>query len=249
MKVFICGGTSGIGLALAKKYLDKDYEVGICGRTKEKIDSIEKHPNLSVYQVDVCDKLMLSKKVSDFSQGNLDIIIAMAGSYANDRTNPYTKEQVSSMLKTNIAGTINALESAREIMLTNNRGHMVVMSSVAALLNYEGASVYSRCKKVVMELGNAYRTALSSFGINVTTIISGYVDTLKLRELNDNDLSKKLFIISEDEAADRIIKAIDDNRNQVIFPKKMKILMNFLSIIPNVILKKLLLKRNSRGNL
>lgn len=246
MKVFICGGTSGIGLALAKKYLDRGYDVGICGRTKEKIDSIEKHPNLFVYQVDVYDKVMLSEVVNDFSRGYLDIIIAMAGSYANDRVQPYTIEQVSNMLKTNIVGTINALESAREIMLSNNKGSMVVVSSVAALLNYEGASVYSRCKKVVLELGNAYRVALSDFGINVTTIISGYVDTLKLRELNNNDLSEKLFIISEDNATDIIIKAIEDNKNQIIFPKKMKILMNFLSRIPNVILRKLLLKRNSR---
>ena len=43
MKIFIAGGTSGIGLAVARKYLEQGHEVGVCGRSQEKIDAIEKH--------------------------------------------------------------------------------------------------------------------------------------------------------------------------------------------------------------
>jgi len=249
MKVFITGGTSGIGLALAQRYLERGYQVGICGRNIEKIGKIDKNDNLSIYKLDVYDKDYFGKIVNDFSKGKLDIMIAMAGSYANNRNSSYKEKEVTEMLKTNIVGTVNALEIAREIMLKNKKGHIVVMSSVAALLDYDGASIYAKSKRVVMELGKAYGEALSNFGIDVTTIISGYVDTLKLKELNNNDTSHKLFIISEEEAVEKILNAIDNKKKEIIFPIKMKILMVFLSKLPKFLLKRILMWKNKKQDI
>lgn len=245
MKIFIAGGTSGIGLAVARKYLKQGYEVGICGRSQEKIDVIEKHEKLKIYRLDTYDKLSFEMAVKDFSNGKLDIMIASAGNYSNSRTRRLTQEEAANMLKVNISGTINAFEIAREIMLKNKKGHIAAISSVAALLEYPGASVYSKSKRVVINLCEAYREALADFGIGVTAVIPGYVDTLKLRELNNNDVSKKPFIMTEKYAADVIVKSIEENRDKIVFPIKMKIAVSILSILPKKILSMILLRKKN----
>lgn len=214
MKIFIAGGTSGIGLAIAEKYLEQGHEVAVCGRNKEKIDKIKKVDKLKIYKFDTYDRKSFEIAVNDFSNGKLDIMIASAGNYSNSRTRRLTQEEAVNMLKVNISGTINAFEIAREIMLKNKKGHIAAISSVAALLEYPGASVYSKSKRVVINICEAYREALSDFGIGVTAIIPGYIDTLKLRELNNNDVSKKPFIMSEEYTADIIIKSIEKNREK-----------------------------------
>ncbi|GAA6325498.1 SDR family oxidoreductase [Fusobacterium ulcerans] len=245
MKIFIAGGTSGIGLAVARKYLEQGHEVGVCGRSQEKIDKIEKHKKLKIYRLDTYDKLSFETAVKDFSKEELDIMIASAGSYSNSRTSRLTQDEAVNMLKVNIAGTLNAFEIAREIMLKNGKGHIAAISSVAALLEYSGASVYSKSKRVVINLCEAYREALSDFGIGVTAVIPGYIDTLKLRELNNNDVSKKPFIMTEEYAADIIIKSIEENRDKIIFPKKMKIAVSILSMFPKKILSMILLRKKN----
>lgn len=245
MKIFIAGGTSGIGLAVARKYLEQGHEVGVCGRSREKIDKIEKHKKLKIYRLDTYDKLSFETVVKDFSKGELDIMIASAGSYSNSRTRRLTQDEAVNMLKVNISGTLNAFEIAREIMLKNGKGHIAAISSVAALLEYSGASVYSKSKRVVINLCEAYREALSDFGIGVTAVIPGYIDTLKLRELNNNDVSKKPFIMTEEYAADIVIKSIEENRDKIIFPKKMKIAVSILSMFPKKILSMILLRKKN----
>ena len=243
MKIFIAGGTSGIGLAIAEKYLEQGHEVAVCGRNKEKIDKIKKVDKLKIYKFDTYDRKSFEIAVNDFSNGKLDIMIASAGNYSNSRTRRLTQEEAVNMLKVNISGTINAFEIAREIMLKNKKGHIAAISSVAALLEYPGASVYSKSKRVVINICEAYREALSDFGIGVTAIIPGYIDTLKLRELNNNDVSKKPFIMSEEYTADIIIKSIEKNREKIIFPLKMKIVVSILSLLPKKILSLILLRK------
>lgn len=245
MKIFIAGGTSGIGLAIAEKYLEQGHEVAVCGRTEEKIAKIKKVEKLKIYKFDTYDREAFEMAVKDFSNGKLDIMIASAGNYSNSRTRKLTQEEAVNMLKVNISGTINAFEIAREIMLKNKKGHIAAISSVAALLEYPGASVYSKSKRVVINLCEAYREALSDFGIGVTAVIPGYIDTLKLRELNNNDVSKKPFIISEEYAANIIIKSIEENKEKIIFPLKMKIIISILSVLPKKILSLMLLRKSN----
>lgn len=242
MKIFIAGGSSGIGLALAKKYLSLNNEVAICGRDLRKLNQLSEIKDLKIYQVDIYNKDEYYNAVLDFSGGNLDLLISVAGIYTNDARKKLSSEETSAMLKTNIVGTLNSFEIGRELMLRKEAGHIVAISSVAGLINYSMATVYSKTKKTVIDIADSYREGLKNFNIKVTTIIPGYINTEKLRDLNNGKIDKKLFIISEDEATDLIIDAISKNKEEYIFPFKMKILIKFLSLLPkgllNIILKK-----------
>lgn len=248
MKIFITGGTSGIGLALAKKYLSQNHEVAICGRSEQKINSLKEYTELKIYKVDVRNKNDLEKAIKDFAKDDLDIMIANAGTYSSNRAKKLNQEATINTLDVNLSGALYALEIARDIMLKNNRGQLVVVSSVAGLLEYPSASVYSKSKRAVNYICEAYREALKGTKISVTTIIPGYVNTERLRELNGEDTNKKPFIISEEEAVDIIIDAISKKKERMIFPLKMKIAAGIISHLPKRLVNFLFLLTNKEND-
>ncbi|MEE2742391.1 MAG: SDR family NAD(P)-dependent oxidoreductase, partial [Bdellovibrionota bacterium] len=81
MKIFITGGTTGIGWAIAEYYLKKGHIVGVCGRSLQKLpaDHTQYGERLRTFEVDVRDKEKLFDAVHSFSEGQLDILLANAG--------------------------------------------------------------------------------------------------------------------------------------------------------------------------
>ncbi len=231
MNIFITGGTSGIGQELAKRYLTMGHRVGICGRRAEK-SLLSPSPALHSYSLDVRDKGALMSAVRDFSQGELDLMIIAAGTYTESILHHLSPEESAAMLQTNIGGTLNALEVARELMLPRQRGHIAAIASVSALLDFPQSSLYSKTKKSVLNLCEAYRAAMAPNGITVTAIAPGYVDTPKLRELNHGNLSAKPCLITCEQAATHIIAGIEQGKELLIFPPGMKRLITLLSLLP-----------------
>lgn len=243
MNVFIAGGTSGIGYSLAQHYLSKGYHVGACGRDVTKIPE-NNFENLNVFQADVCDISSIFSAVNDFLQNeNLDIFINCAGSYADDVAGNISYEEAEEMLQTNILGTVNCFEVARKTMKDQNKGNIAVIASVSGIMDYENSSLYTKTKRSVIQIADAYRRALKPFGISVTTIAPRYVDTLKLRQLNDNDLSKKPFLIDLEAATTIISDAIEKRKKLIIFPAKMKWMMKSLSILPSSLLNIIMFRK------
>ncbi|MGG5210906.1 SDR family NAD(P)-dependent oxidoreductase [Chryseobacterium sp. MIQD13] len=244
MNVFIAGGTSGIGYALAQHYLEKGYRVGICGRNPEKIP--ENRPDhLETFQADVCDTDSIAIAIQSFTAGknSLDIFINCAGSYAEDVAGKISYEEAEEMLQTNILGTVNCFETARKVMKGQKTGSIAVIASVSGILEYENSSLYTKTKRSVIQIADAYRRALKPFGISVTAIAPGYVDTEKLRQLNNNDLSKKPFLTNVETAVSTISAAIENREKLIIFPKKMKWMMRSLSLLPSSLLNIIMFRK------
>ena len=84
----------------------------------------------------------------------------------------------------------------------------------------------------MIEVCNTYRTALKPFSISVTTIVPGYVNTAKLRALNNGDASHKRFIVSEDVAIKQIVNALKMRRALLIFPTKLAFLVAVINLLP-----------------
>ena len=119
MKIFITGGTTGIGLALAESYLQDVHQVGICGRDLTKLPVVltKKFPLFKSYAVDVLDSQNLSAAVEDFAQGELDLMIANAGISDGMKSKVPNFETVKKVLNINILGVVNAFEVAAKLML------------------------------------------------------------------------------------------------------------------------------------
>jgi short-subunit dehydrogenase len=239
MRILIIGGTSGIGWALAEHYLQADNVVGVCGRDLNKINtrSAKQYINLQQYSLDITDTRTLTAVINDFANTGIDMLIVSAGFYFNDRHHVLNEADTLCMLKTNVSGLNQAFEICSEKMLAQKAGHLIAIASMAGLLkDYPGASLYSGCKRSVMSLCTTYRKALAPFSIAVTVIVPGYIDTEKLRQLNNGDARHKLFILSEQQALTHIVKAIEKRDAVCAFPWQMHWLIKLLNYLPKKLL-------------
>ena len=113
MKIFITGGTTGIGWALTEYYLNQGHQVGICGRDLKKLPKVSKSflgEGLTCFEVDVTDRVALIGAISDFA-GKLDLLIANAGISQGDKSSYPKFSSAREILKINLDGFLNTFEA------------------------------------------------------------------------------------------------------------------------------------------
>lgn len=230
MKIFITGATTGIGLELSKLYLEEGHEVALCGRDLSKLPStfLSDYPKAKLYELDVLQKEKLSESMSDFSKGELDLVIANAGISMGSKSRLPEFESWRRVIDVNIHGVINAFEPALKLMLPKQKGHLVGVSSVAGFNGLPGAGPYSASKAAVKTFCESLGIDLAREGIDVTAICPGFIDTPLTRK-NDHPMP---WLMDVKEGAKLIKKAIEKKKAQYLFPWQMKCVVLFLSFLP-----------------
>lgn len=238
MNIFITGGTTGIGLALAKLYLEEGHRVGVCARNLEKFPSEvrNKYKLLKCYQVDVTDREGLRAAIMDFAGGELDIVIANAGRSVGAKSKTPQFSVANNIIDINVKGVLNTFEPALEIMAPKKKGHLVATASVAGFMGLPGAAAYSASKAAVLKLCESYSLDLKRVGINVTAIAPGFIDT----PLTQQNNHKMPFIMSAEKAARLIKRAIEKKKVLYVFPFRMKLVVTLLDKMPRSLYRKLM---------
>ena len=235
MRIMIIGGTSGIGLALAVHYAGKGAQLALCGRDIARLDGhpLARDPQVSAYEFDIADRAALARAVQDFGQGGLDMLIVTAGQYADAAGLAVRPELGLTLVRTNVVGLVQAFDAAVPLMRQQGYGQLVAVASIAGLLeDYPGGSLYSASKRAVMALCDTYRKALAPFGIAVTTLVPGYVDTARLRELSGGNAGARPFLQTETDAVKRMADAIERRAERCIFPWQLHLLVRLFNRLP-----------------
>lgn len=230
MKVMIIGGTSGLGLALGKHYINRGYQVALCGRNPQRLDGdpVIAGGNVSRYKVDVRQQASVSTALCEFSSPSIDLLIISAGQYihSNQKDN---FERVYPMLATNLLGLVTAFDAG----VAHQVKHIVAITSMAGLLcNYPNKSPYAASKCGAIAICNTYRQILAPLGITVTTIIPGYIDTARLRQLNGGSTRNKPYLQDEKKAVLRMVSAIERKKTYEIFPWQLHFLVRLFNLLP-----------------
>lgn len=230
MNIFITGGTTGIGLAVAKLYLEDGHRVGICARNLEKFPTEirNKYKLLKCYEVDVVNRDQIRAAIHDFANGDLDIVFANAGRSVGAKSKTPQFSVANDIMDINVKGVLNTFEAALEIMMPKKKGHLVATASVSGFMGLPGAGAYSASKAAVLKLCESYSIDLKRLGINVTAIAPGFIDT----PLTQQNNHKMPFIMSADKAAKLIKAAIEKKKVLYVFPFRMKIIVAILDKMP-----------------
>lgn len=170
----ITGASAGIGRATARELLGAGARVVVGARRRERLEEIEaEYPgrvaavSMDVRSSDDCRRLV-ETAIGQF--GRLDILVANAGIGMYGGILDHTDEALTTMLDTNIAGTVWPIRAALPHMLKTGRGDIVIVASVAGFRGGADEAVYAATKFAQVGLAGALDREVRDKGIRVTTI-------------------------------------------------------------------------------
>jgi NADP-dependent 3-hydroxy acid dehydrogenase YdfG len=182
--LLITGASSGIGAATARAAVAGGWRVALSARSADKLEALASELGDSAIAVpgDVTawddQQRMVAKTLERF--GRIDGAFANAGFGAKRGFLEETPEQWREMVLTNVLGVALTIRAVLPHFLENDRGHVLITSSVAGRRALPG-SLYSATKHATTAMGEALRAELrqmhENFTVRVTLIEPGMVDT------------------------------------------------------------------------
>jgi NAD(P)-dependent dehydrogenase (short-subunit alcohol dehydrogenase family) len=181
----VTGGTSGIGLATAKHFVNEGAYVFITGRRDKELAAAVKEigRNVTGVQGDVSKLGDLDRLFAQIKQekGNLDIVFANAGTAKYSALGEITERLYDSIFDTNVRGLLFTVQKA--LPLLPDGASIILNASIVASKGLASNSVYSATKAAVRSFARTWTTDLRSRRIRVNAVSPGSTDTPGLIEL------------------------------------------------------------------
>ncbi|OLD32677.1 MAG: oxidoreductase [Candidatus Rokubacteria bacterium 13_1_40CM_2_68_13] len=181
----ITGGTSGIGLATAKRFVDEGAYVFITGRRDPELAAAVKEVGSNVVGLrgDVSNLGDLDRLFAHIGRekGKLDIVFANAGVAKYAPLGAITEELYDSIFDINVKGLLFTVEKA--LPLLPDGASIILNASIVASKGLSSNSVYSATKAAVRSFARTWTTDLKSRRIRVNAVSPGSIDTPGLSDL------------------------------------------------------------------
>jgi len=239
----ITGASSGIGQALAVRYLRAGYRLALVARRTAPIEHWLKTQEplakgCAVYAADVRDVHAIAEAAQRClnDHGVPDIAIANAGiSVGMDSSQFDDLEVMRNTLETNVLGIAATFQRLIAPMTARGSGRLVGVASVAGIRGLPGHAAYCSSKSAAITYCESLRGELRGSGVRVVTLVPGYIDTPLTRK---NRYSMP-FLMSADEFADRAFDAIEAGTSYRVIPWQMGIVAKLLRVLPDPLFDKL----------
>lgn len=212
MRVFITGASSMHRAAMAKKFDAMGAQLGLVGRSQEKLDavlsSMQNAQAHTTYALDVTDRAALFAAARDFDgKAPVDIVLANAGISIGVKTE-YEEDLdvLEKVYRTNVFAMAATFHPFIEPMSKRGGGQFAGIGSVGGIRGLPGSEAYCSSKAAVISYLESLRNDVRKYGISVTTICPGFVRT----PLVAKNPYKMPFILEPEEFAERAVKAILD---------------------------------------
>ena len=236
--ILITGGSAGIGLALALKFLELGNEVIVTGRRQSVLDAVKaQYPGLHTIQSDVADPDQiagLAVQVKwDFPK--LDVLInnAGVGIPKNLRGSVGDLSGLMAEMEINVGGVIRTTSALIDI-LTANKGTVINVSSALAFVPVPAMPIYSATKAAVHSYTQSLRFQLEDSGVEVIELMPPAVQTNMTSEFDEAGIST----ITTDELVKQAIAALRAGK-QEIRPGQSNLLALMRRLAPSFINRQL----------
>ena len=232
--VFITGASSGIGAALARQYAARGASVGLFARRAAELAALAASlpdGRAAVYTGDVREAAALAHAGADFIArfGAPDVVIANAGISRGALTgHAEDLPAFRAVFDTNVLGLVHTFQPFLAVMNAAGQGTLVGIASIAGFRGLPGSGAYSASKAAAIAYLESLRVEQRGTGVAVLTVCPGYIAT-PMTEQNPYPMP---FLLDADEAARRIVRAIDRRKRFYVLPWQMAIVGRLLQILP-----------------
>jgi NADP-dependent 3-hydroxy acid dehydrogenase YdfG len=233
----ITGSSSGIGRATAVKFAQLGYSLILCGRRADRLKNLleELSGKVPVHTLvfDVRNREAVEKQIASLPEAwkNIDILVNNAGN-AHGLSPLHTgdPDDWDAMMDGNVKGLLYVSRAVIPQMVARRSGHIINLSSIAGKQTYANGTAYCASKKAVEAISEGMRLELTEFGIKVTNIAPGAVETAfsEVRFKGDSERARKVYegfeALQPEDIADALVYAVTAPdrvtiADMVIYPK------------------------------
>ncbi len=237
-KTIVIGASSGIGRELSKILHRNGYNLGVMARRVHLLEDLKRElggKDVFVEQIDVSDAEAAMAKLKSLIEkmGGVDLVVISAGiGHLNPELDWGPEEDT---IKTNVSGFTAMANVAIRHFEERAAGHLVAISSIAALRGGRQAPAYNASKAFISNYleGLRQRVYRSGLRITISDIQPGFVDTALAR-------GEGIFWrVKPDEAARQICHAIEHRKDHVYITRRWGLIAWIMKLLPRFIYKRM----------
>jgi NADP-dependent 3-hydroxy acid dehydrogenase YdfG len=236
---FITGASSGIGQALALRYLQAGWRVALVARRVDALQAWAQQAGVAADRVlalaaDVRDEAAITAAGQQcLAQWGLpEVVIANAGiSVGMDTADPADLAVMRRTLETNVLGMAATFSPFVAPMCQRGRGALVGVASVAGIRGLPGHGAYCASKAATISYLESLRGECRASGVKVVTLVPGYVDT----PLTQRNRYSMPFLMTPEAFAGRAFQAVQAGDRYRVIPWQMGVVATLMRALPNAL--------------
>ena len=230
--IWITGGSTGIGKALAIKFASKGWNVAISARRTELLNELSNsYESISGFPLDVTDKEKCKEVFNEIKNKyeNIDICFFSTGTWDPKKEKDIDVEQIENVFRVNFFGTVNSIKAVEQYYKDKKDGAIVIVSSIAGYRGLPNSTGYGPSKSALNNLAESLYFDFGRFNVRVCLVSPGFIKT----PMTDKNDFKMPFLKTPEYAAEKIYDGlIKKNNFEIHFPKELTLTLKFLSILP-----------------
>ena len=233
--IWITGGSTGIGKALAIKFASKGWNVAISARRVELLNELSNsYENISNFPLDVTDKEKCKEVFHEIKNRyeNIDICFFSTGTWDPKKEKGIDVEQMEDVFKVNFFGTVNSIKAVEQYFRDKKNGTITIVSSIAGYRGLPNSTGYGPSKSALNNLAESLYFDFKRYNVRVCLVSPGFIQT----PMTDKNDFKMPFLKTPEYAADQIYEGlVNKNIFEIHFPKSLTITLKLLSFLPSKI--------------
>lgn len=241
LRVWVVGGSTGIGRATALALAARGAQVMVSARGAAALDTLaaehrqaardrsEQRP-LQAWPLDVTDLSAVRTTAREIlAQGPLDLVLYCAGHYRAMRATEFDMAELQRHLDINYRGALHVLDAVLPAMRERGSGHISLVSSVAGYRGLPQSLAYGPTKAALTNLAENLYIDLQPLGLGLSVVHPGFVQT-PLTAQNAFDMPA---LITPEQAAQAMIDGWAQGAFDIHYPKRFTRWMKLLRVLPH----------------
>ncbi|PKN36881.1 MAG: short-chain dehydrogenase [Deltaproteobacteria bacterium HGW-Deltaproteobacteria-2] len=232
MVVVITGGSSGLGKALAQRFVKKGASVALVARDRQKLaaaknellESCGNDSKVSTFNCDVADFSATEKTFKDIigSMGKIDILVNSAGILKEGYFEKLSSETFRAVMDINYFGTLNCIKAVLPFFKKKGGGRIVNIASLGGKFGCFGYTAYCSSKFAIVGLSETLRCELKPMNIKVQLVCPPEFDSPMVDDLNtyrtaeNREMAHTASVLSIEYVADEVFTGIMRDRYLII---------------------------------
>lgn len=224
-RIWIIGGSSGIGADLARAYAGRGAEVIVSARSQGPLDQIANEIGARAVACDVGNRESLKAACDDIARtGPLDRIVHLAALYDPGLIRDLDPDRAAQLVQVNLMGAFHIAQLTPALLRKD--GQLAICGSVAGYIGLPKGQIYSATKAAVISLVESLRVETPDRDIRL--ISPGFVDT-PMTAMNDFEMPA---VLTPKAAAAAILRGLDGTGFEVHFPRRLTLVLKLLRLLP-----------------